>query len=79
MSYDDKNCALCYVKLMGSKASEKINICSKCLLMDLKQGKMKMINILKDKTFDKGFCDVCLDTASIVDMAICSEHGGYTV
>ena len=35
--------------------------------MDLKQGKMKMIDILNDLTFDDGFCEIC------------SEHGDYTV
>ena len=54
-----------YVKLLGSKASEKINICSKCLLMDLKQGKMKMIDILNNLSFNNGFCEICFSIKNI--------------
>ncbi len=72
------DCVLCLVKCMGSKSAEKINICSKCILQPcLLQGKMKMVNILNDLQFEHGFCEICINTSQIVNVSICSEHGGY--
>jgi len=82
MSYDctHTDCVICYVRLLGSIASERVDICTMCLFSWCKDnGRMRLVHLLGDKEFiAHGLCEICCYETRTVNISLCSSHGGTT-